>query len=350
MSAWTIMRQDLPLEEYDALVVLSEGLGDLVVFRNHSVPVINICLTPLRIVFDPVYQQRHLEKRGLLYRMAISAGSKFYSWLDRRAWAHYKRVICISQECLDRVRAGGLGDSRNQDVRHVGLGFMPPAPADVFEPYFLVPGRVMWTKNIELAINAFKEFRGRRPEFAQFRLVVAGIVDKKSEEYLQRLRDLAGEDAQIEFRVFPSDSELETLYRRCYGVLFTAFNEDWGIVPLEGMAFGKPVIAVNRGGPRESVQHERTGFLEEPEPAAFAARMEQLAQDPKLARSMGQTGHQYARRFTWSSFAGHVDDELERLVSGPGRVRQETALEPAAATISNAMQPVEQSGSLERDR
>ena len=312
-SAMTISRQRLPLDGFDALVVVCEGLGDLVTFRNRDLPLINICLTPLRIVCDLSYREHYLSQKGMLHRLAIAAGAPLYGFINQRAWRHYDRVFFISEESRRRAINGGLIQNQAGEVVHVGLGFEPPAPSAIFEPFFLIPGRIMWTKNIELGIRAFKLLVAQHPELAHFRLVVAGIVDEKSEPYLKKLQDIAGDDTRIEFRIFPSDAELEALYRRAWTVLFTPFNEDWGIVPIEAMAFGKPVIAVNRGGPRESVGDGVHGFLEEPEPERFATRMAQLASNPELAWEMGSRGHVRAQKFSWNAFAAKIDDAIDAL-------------------------------------
>ena len=315
MNAWRIFKQRLPLDHYDLLVVVCEGLGDLVVFRNHTCPIICICLTPLRVAFDPFYQSYYEKDRPLIHRFLIRAGSFLFRLVDRRAWSHYSRVFCISEECRRRALAGGLGHPDSQETLHVGLGFEPRVPSDRFDRFFLIPGRIMWTKNIELGVRAFQQFRSSRAEFEDFRLVVAGIVDAKSESYLEQLQRLADTDPGIEFRVCPTDPELSSLYRTCYGVLFTAFNEDWGIVPLESMAYGKPVIAVNQGGPRETVVHGETGFLEAADPGQFASRMAQFALDPQLANAMGKKGHLHARSFSWEPFCARIDREIDRLTS-----------------------------------
>jgi glycosyltransferase involved in cell wall biosynthesis len=152
--------------------------------------------------------------------------------------------------------------------------------------------------------------RERNPDLRHFRLVIAGSVNNKSGEYYRYIEKLCADCDAIEFRLSPSDQELRDLYRRSFSVLFTAFNEDWGIVPIEGMAFGKPVIAVDRGGPRESIQHGVQGFLEAPDPDAFAERMAQLAHDPNLARSLGKAGWQRAHDFNWTGFVERCDQAL----------------------------------------
>lgn len=309
---------DLPLRDYDALVVVCEGIGDLILFRNSSVPAFCICLTPLRLAFDNAYRDHAVVPQPWLKRTIIRAGAAAFRILDRQAWKRYRKIFFISEEARRRAVAGRLPQAESAEVLHVGLGFEPPAPSDRFDRYFLIPGRIMWTKNIELGIAAFRLFRESNPEFADFRLVIAGIVDRKSESYFKVLKQKADGDANIEFINFPSDEELAQLYRNAYTILFTPFNEDWGIVPLEAMAFGKPVVAVNRGGPQESIQHGIQGFLEEPAPSAFSARMAQLASDPALVRRMGRSGHQHSRLFSWERFTQRIDDEIEALTKTEG--------------------------------
>jgi len=313
-----LLTQKLPLSEFDALVIVCEGLGSFVAFRAPRIPIINVCLTPLRIAYDPQYRQVYGGARGLSARAAVALACAVYRPLDRLAWRRYDQVFCISEEVRRRVVRGRLAPEERLEVVHVGLGFMPTEPTCRADRYFLLPGRMMWTKNIELGVRAFRSFLARSPAFSDFRLIIAGIVDQKSRPYLARLRELAGGEPRVEFRIHPSDEELHELYANCYATLFTAFNEDWGIVPIEGMAFCKPAIACNRGGPRESIQPGVQGFLEEPDPERFAARMAELASDPQLARRMGLAGRERAKLFTWDRLTERVDLRIEELTSARG--------------------------------
>jgi glycosyltransferase involved in cell wall biosynthesis len=325
-----MLRLRVPLKEFDALVVVCEGLGDLIVFRNSGQPTICVCLTPLRLVFDSEYRARTLNGRSWISRMVIATGSAVFRHLDRLAWKRYRQVFCISEEAKRRALAGKLAAQSEPEILHVGLGFEPQAPSEEFDRFFLLPGRIMWTKNIELGIEAFQRFRSNLLDARGFRLVIAGLVDQKSKPYLEKLRQLAAGDPNVEFRIFPTDDELAALYSRCYGVLFTSFNEDWGIVPLEAMAFGKPVIAVDQGGPRETVLHEINGFLEKPEPDAFAGRMRQLAADPSLAIRMGRQGRTHSNGFSWGTFTDRIDRAIDSLPVGMNRADSRTESNPAS--------------------
>ena len=317
-AAWRIGVQRLPIDGYDALVVLCEGVGDLALFRSCVRPAYCICLTPLRAAFDAEYRRRAERQRGPFARALLRAGLSAFRVADRQAWKSYARVFCISEEAKRRAIDGGLACDRRLEVVHPGLGIRGLAASDVFDPFFLVPGRIMWTKNVELAIEAFDRMEREasaervRTGFAQpFRLVIAGAVDRKSEAYLARLRSLAARLPGVEFRIAPSDDELRALYRTCYAVLFPAFNEDWGIVPIEGMSFGKPVVATNRGGPLEIVRPGVDGFLEEPDPTAFAGRMLELAHSLPFARRLGRAAFIRSQDFSWDTFAARIDQAIE---------------------------------------
>lgn len=67
--------------------------------------------------------------------------------------------------------------------------------------------------------------------------------------------------SNIEFLGFISEKDLIELYAKCRAFIVTAENEDFGLTPLEAMASGKPVIAVNEGGFKETIINEKTGIL-----------------------------------------------------------------------------------------
>ncbi len=307
----SIIKQKLPLHEYDALFIVCEGVGDFITINNSSLPTYCICLTPLRPVFDMVYRARYLKEKGALVAAKLGLFGIAFKFIDRLLWKKYRRVFCISQEVRKRVIAGGLAGDDKIEVIYPGINYSEFEPNWNYEKYFMLPGRIMWTKNIQLGIEGFKLFLKNNPEFQDFRLIVTGIVDKKSRPYFEELKSIAGGDKRIEFIEHPTDEELFALYKNSYSVLFTAFNEDWGIVPLEGMAYGKPVISVNSGGPTETVEHDVNGFLAPPEPEAFADAMRRLASDPDRVLEMGRNGVKTAAGYDWSGFVGRVDEYLE---------------------------------------
>ena len=308
----SIAATKLDAAQFDVLMISCEGAGDLMALRNTSRPLGCLCFTPLRATFDDAYRARVLERAGLL-RPAARLAEALFRAVDRFCWRRYGRVAAISETVRARIAAGGLRRAEDVAVLYPGIDEQQIRPAGTFRPYFLVAGRIMWTKNVELAIAAFA--RARAHLGTEWRLVVAGMVDAKSQAYMHSLGLFAQQVGGVEFRAGPSDDDMRELYEGCTAVLFTAFNEDWGLVPLEAMAAGKPVIAVDRGGPRETVVHGETGFLEADDPGAFAERMVELANDPVRARHMGQAGTERVRHFTWDTFVDGLDRMVDDLAA-----------------------------------
>jgi len=298
----------LDIEGAAALVVCCDGVGTFITVRNARLPIVNLCFTPLRAVYDLEYRKRHLARRGP-WRWLALALEKGFRMIDRHLWRRYRKVVCISETVRDRVARGGLRAREDMVVLYPGVDGAKIAVSDRLERFFFLPGRIIWTKNIELGIEAFLAFR--RATGADYRLIVAGMVDEKSREYFAWLRSIAGNDGRIVFHIAPTDAEMQDFYARCAAVLFTAFNEDLGLTPMEAMAHGKPVIAVNRGGPREVVEHEVTGYLAHANPGSFCAAMQLLTADDARLRAMGRAGCERVKRFTWEKFVNDLDDLLE---------------------------------------
>jgi glycosyltransferase involved in cell wall biosynthesis len=307
----TIVGQRLALDGFDALVVHSEGAGDFLTLRNHDRPVICYCHSLQRPIYDPVYRDTLLTTRPR-YRVPLACVAPLYRLATRAAWRRYQHVFVNSEETRQQVAAAGLCAPERVETLHPGVALERIRPSWRYEPFFLYAGRIKWTKNIELAVRAFLEFRRAYPRAGEWKLVVAGDVDRNGRAYYDRLRELAAPAATIEFRMKPSDPELDQLYDRCSALLFTSLSEPWGIVPLEAMAFGKPVLAVNRCGPAESVVDGETGFLLEPTPAAFAGRMAYLADRPEELRRMGKRAVARAGLYSWDHFVERLDDYVER--------------------------------------
>jgi len=165
-------------------------------------------------------------------------------------------------------------------------------------------------KRIELALHALdflKKNSGDAPRCRPL-LVIAGGYDERVVENVQYLRELQSvadglglkwqfpvgnvcetlrDDVDVAFRISISGKERDSLLEHASALLYTPENEHFGIVPLEAMRAGTPVIAVNNGGPVETIVHETTGFLCEQNPSSFATAMALLMGKPESASDGG---------------------------------------------------------------
>ncbi len=313
-NAIQIACQDIPDEDFDAIAIWCDGLGDLVTLRNHDLPLINICSTPLRAAFDPVYETLALKNKNFLYALAYRAFKSAFAKIDRKAWSHFDAVITTSTEVKSRIVAGELcTDESKMTMAYPGINWSDDLSDTSYQPYILLPGRIMWTKNIQLGINAFVEANLPQP----WKLVIAGYVDEKSTGYLQELKDMVPEGITVEFVEKPDEQTLKALYKNAAFCLFTPLNEDWGIVPLESMTQGKAVIANASGGPLESIINKETGYLcHVDDIQGWANAIRRLASNPDLQTKMGVAAHQHVKQFTWEQFVYRIDEVVTGLTAG----------------------------------
>lgn len=175
-------------------------------------------------------------------------------------------------------------------------------------------------KNIPLALKAFKllERNVTKHEWHRLHLVIAGGYDSRNIENVEHYDELTviSENLDLKDNVTffrsPSDEIKVKLLHRCKLLFYTPTNEHFGIVPLEAMYLSRPVIAVNSGGPTETIVHEQTGFLCPSDPEDFANAATRIIKDPKLGEKMGEMGRKRVeQRFSFEAFT----EKLNRIVN-----------------------------------
>ena len=165
--------------------------------------------------------------------------------------------------------------------------------------YYLYVNRLNYAKHPELAVTAALQ--------NNLNLKVVG-----SGPLMEQLTELAqGHANQIELLGSVSDAELQQLYAGAKALLYPVVDEDFGIVPIEAMAYGVPVIAHRSGGPCETVLDGRTGvFFEKLSATALAeaiAASEGISFDPQFI-------HQHAQKFSQAQFQNRLQKLLKKYV------------------------------------
>lgn len=130
---------------------------------------------------------------------------------------------------------------------------------------------------------------------------------------LERLAQAAG--VQLTVKRGISEAELAQLYATAGVVAAAQYNEPFGLVALEAMAAGTPVVAVREGGLAESVQDGVTGLATPRDPSEFGTAIAKILSDGNLAQELGTNGRQDAlARWGWSRQADEFDALLSRIV------------------------------------
>lgn len=199
------------------------------------------CYTPMRYAW-----LSEVDRRGGPSSAARLASAAFRRW-DRASADWVDEFAAISRAVADRItRFYG----RPATVIHppVDTDFFTPEPSGSREGFALAVSRMVPYKRLDLALRACSDLG--------LPLVVAGSGPQEG-----ALRQLAaGIGACVRFVVDATDRDLRDLYRRARVVVFPA-EEDFGIVPVEALACGTPVVALARGGALDTVDVPGTGQL-----------------------------------------------------------------------------------------
>ncbi len=302
--------EQFDLSSYDVVISSSAALAKGVLSRAETVH-ISYVHTPMRYAWDLYYEYRTREAKGLTKRLMGPVFHYVRMWdrlsadradvlvanstaVQRRIWKHYRRPSTVVHPPvdIDRFQVGaGSGD------------------------YYLVLSRLVGYKRLDLAVAAAASL-GRR-------LVVAGEGPERT-----RLERLAGKGTEFVGAV--DDAAAAKLMAGATALLFPG-EEDFGIVPVEMQAAGRPVIAYRRGGVLDTVQDGVTGVLfdaQTPDSMAEAIlRFENMAWDACAIR-------QSTERFRPEVFRTRMADIVEtawnsaRTVSPGEAMRYDSTKDP----------------------
>ena len=234
--------------------------------------------------------------------------------LRRHALNHANLVLAPSRDTADHVAS-------RQGVKRERIRVLPWALDPQFEalispgshpalPMDFPAGRVILTvgrwlateryKGMDTLITALPRLLTQRPEV---QLVLAGAGDDRA--WLEELAEQNGVNRHVHFLTGLSYSELAACYSACEIFALPSRGEGFGLVYLEAMACGKPVIGGLHGGAPEVIQDGVTGYLvPHGDPIQLATSMETLLADPAHAKEMGVRGRQRAEhQFRFNIFA-----------------------------------------------
>jgi len=228
----------LALEQFDLsgydLVVSSESGPAKGVLTSAGTCHVCYCHSPMRYLWDFYHHYRNGSAIGRLARPVFTFAAHYLRMWDAASAARVDYFAANSRNVASRVRKHYRRDATViYPPVNVSAGYLANKTGD----YYLTAGQLVDYKRVDLAIAACN--RLGRP----LHVVGAG-------EQYARLLKLAG--PTIHFCGPLSDRELHDQYAHCRALLFPA-EEDFGMVPVEALSFGRPVIAFGRGGATETV-------------------------------------------------------------------------------------------------
>lgn len=261
--------ESFDLRSYDLVVSISHAVAKGV--NPRGARHICYCETPIRYVWDFTGDYFRVGRGGWWKRLALeSQRGRLRAW-DIRSSSRVTEFLANSQHVAERIEKC-YGRTARVIYPPVDTDFFTPTPNPKPPSPFLVVSALEPYKRVDLAIAAFARLG--------FPLLIAGRGTLEHE-----LRAMA--PANVKFLGWVSNDELRHLYRSCRALIFPG-QEDFGIVPVEAQACGRPVVAYGKGGALETVLDGRTGvFFSDPTAEGLADAVNRLGScefDPAVAR------------------------------------------------------------------
>lgn len=286
--------EEFDLTGYD-LVIASSSCCAKGVITSPTTPFIAYIHSPMRYAWDLYYD--YLKNSGRLTKFFMKR------WMpDIRKWDY------ISSQRIDTLVANSSYIARrikkfwNRDAAVV----YPPVDTDRLSvsdeaagDYFVVFSRFVPYKRIDLAISACARLNKK--------LIVIGSGSQEKE---LKLLAASCKNADIKFTGRISDSEVKAYLQKCRALIFCA-EEDFGIIPVEAQACGRPIIAFGKGGALETVVNEKTGvFFEEQSVGSLVKAIEEFEKLDKENTFNPKKIREHAEKFSAENFRKNLSEQI----------------------------------------
>ena len=288
--------EQLDLRGYDLIISSESGPSKGIIPPPDALHVC-YCHTPMRYIWNMYHDYRG--SAGRLTRLTMPPLSHYLRVWDVTSAARVDSFVANSATVGRRIHRYYGADSV---VIHppVDTGAFSAAAASDLGDYYLMAGELVSYKRPDLAIRAFNEMK--------LKLLVIG-----GGEMLDEIRRLAGPTVTV---AGPQPFDvLKQHYARCRALVFPG-EEDFGMVPVEAMASGRPVIAYGRGGATETVADGVSGvFFAEQTVEAISSAVKRLAGLDIDSAGIVAHASQFGREQFFQKMRSHIDGLLANKTS-----------------------------------
>ena len=205
--------------------------------------------SPTREIWD-AYEYARKNKVPWIGRPIFDLWVYYNRRLNRRHVKNVNKIICNSINTQNRLK---------KFLNTNAMVINPPTETNKLYyrkngNYWLSVNRLLAAKRVDLQLRTFSKMLNEK-------LIIVGSYEQ-SQHFLQYANYCKKiKPNNVEIKSWVSQQELIDLYANCKGFIATAIDEDFGMTPVEAMASGKPVIAANEGGYKETVINGKTGIL-----------------------------------------------------------------------------------------
>jgi len=287
--------EQLDLRGYDLVISSESGPAKGIIAPARALHVC-YCHTPMRYIWN-MYQD-YRDSAGRVARLLMPPLTHYLRMWDVSSAARVDSFVANSATVAGRIHRYYGADSVVIHPPVDTAAFSIAAPSELGD-YYLMAGELVSYKRPDLAVQAFNEMK--------LKLVVIG-----GGEMLDEIRRLAGPTITI-LGPQPFDV-LKKHYAGCRALIFPG-EEDFGMVPVEAMASGRPVVAFGRGGATETVAKDLSGvFFPEQTVEAISSAVRNLAGIEIDPAKIAAHASQFGRDQFFQKMRAHIDGLLAERV------------------------------------
>lgn len=283
--------ESIDLSEYDLVVSSSVSFSKGLILKPKTRHIC-YCYSPMRQVWD--WHAEYKEEPHTVPRLVTALVQHFFRIWDRLASTQVDEFIAISENVRQRIRKYYR---RNSAVIYPPISISLSSPSFSYtvvdkndiagRDYFLIVSRLFKHKNIDIAVEAFNKL--------EWPLIVIGDGPE-----LKRLKKIA--EPNVKFLGHQIDEVVHNYYAQCFAFIMPQ-EEDFGITPIEAMSYGKPVLALKRGGALEYIQEGINGeFFDDPTEEVLADGARRLKEGIEAVKYNSEIIKKTTERFSAERF------------------------------------------------
>lgn len=295
--------EQFDLSYYDLVLSDTSSYGKGIITNPNTLH-ISYCHTPMRYAWDDCHKYIREFNYPAFIKKIIPPAMNYLRLWDWAAAARVDHFIANSKLVRRRIEKYYKRESEviNPPIFFDDFHISKRIKRKIPEDYYLMVGRLVSYKKFDLAIRAFNKLGFR------LKIVGGGVL-------LKRLKKMAGPNIEFIGPLKSSGKKLRSIYAAAKALIYPQ-EEDFGLVPLESMAAGRPVIAYKKGGALETVQDGETGvFFEKQNEKALVEAVKRF-EKMKFDREKIQ---QHAKKFNKERFKRKISEYIE------ARLREKTS-------------------------